>query len=50
MQKSQFGEQIWQFFGETFPDYIQNMGNYIRTIQLVYVYYQKISGHIYTVY
>ena len=26
MEKSQFGEQIWQFFGEIFPEYIQKYG------------------------
>ena len=32
MQKSQFGEQIWQFFGEIFPEYIQKYGK-------LYTYY-----------
>ena len=32
MQKSQFGEQIWQLFGEIFPEYIQKYGK-------LYTYY-----------
>ena len=45
MQKSQFGEQIWQVFGEIFRDYIQKYGKlYVLYNLYMYTYIIKKTG------